>query len=126
MKEDFDEAIRETQESVGMTAVEAEALNREITDQEFSQVEETLDDEGIRVPELSDSDNDQPATTVVSKSKTKRKKTIGKDTNITEIRSLLSYVRTKECRRKPWNKHFNNDSKRKSFACQTRLAKISP
>lgn len=113
MQEDFEEAVRETQESVGTNVVEAEALDRELTDQELSQVEEILDGEGIRVPGLSDSDEDQAAP-IVSTSKSKQKKKTGrfKDTNITEIRSLLSYVRTQECRRIPWNKHFKNDTKR--------------
>lgn len=101
--------------------IEAEALNREVVEEELTeQVSEALDTEGVRITGADESDAEEEPEVQV-----KRKKRYGKDTHIREVKALSEFVQTKECRRKVWDQFFENEKKCQSLVWESNMRRYS-
>ncbi|KAF8165834.1 P-loop containing nucleoside triphosphate hydrolase protein [Crassisporium funariophilum] len=102
-------------QEVAPAALEGESLERPITDHEFDDTREALDEEGIRVEDLDNFEpkivEPPPRAATVASTRPKRHKWFGKETNIHEAQALLEFSQTEDCRRRVWDVFFNNNKK---------------
>lgn len=99
-------------DTLAEAVIEAESLNREAEEAEvIEQIPAALDAEGVRIAGADESD-EEGTNVQVSERKQKR---FGKDTHIAEMKALLDFVRTEECRREVWDTFFENWKKCQSY-----------
>lgn len=97
--------VPEVDDEVANSAVDSEAINREIEDAEITSIViQELDHEGVQIAPADSSESEE-------ESKNKWKKIYSKDSNINEARALSEYATTKGCRRIVWDKFFGNSQK---------------
>jgi hypothetical protein len=109
LKDDVSEEL--VSNTVEQKALEGEALNQEMTVVGAEVVTQVLDEKGVRI--AADISEDEQEVKVSAKTKGKRKKKYGKDTNMHEAHALSLFVKTIHCRQIVWDNFFENKKKRK-------------